>query len=114
METVRHFRWSGHASKRAAERFPEVTQEEIHALYGRARRAGKKTRRKIKAACPAQGQWMDHGYQGRYIMVHLRSGIVYVMAAVGTCTPILITVFPLPDWNLLDMSAAVLAETMMS
>lgn len=127
MTTTCHFLWTPHARERAKERFPFLAIEEIHDLYPRTRRVGKKMRRRIKILCPAQGKWMNHGFRGRYLMVHPKAGIVYVMAASPHLgfPPSLITLFPVPGEGLpegetrsdetdLRAAVAVLAESMTS
>jgi len=83
--------WSDHALQRARERFPDIDLEN---LYPGARRAGKKLKRKIKAACPVSAEKYMRGFNGRYVMV-TRCQIVFVMQAPET----VVTVFRLiePD-----------------
>lgn len=82
--------WTEHALERAQERFPGA---DMLVLYARARRAGKKTKRRIKASCPVSARkWMSSGFVGRYYLV-TRDGIVFVMQAPET----VVTVFDMNE-----------------
>ena len=79
--------WTPHAEQRARERFPDVDLEN---LYPRARRAGKKLKQKIRAACPTASKKYMRGFNGRYVMV-TACRVVFVMQAPET----VVTVFRL-------------------
>lgn len=59
--------FSPHALERIAQRFDGVDMGNKFELSSRV---GKKTRQKIKAACPVSAEkWMRDGFQGRYYRI---------------------------------------------
>lgn len=81
-------RLTAHAQHRWAERFPG---EEVSLAYARAKqRVGRKTRRAIRAACPAHERLMTGGFKGVYYQM-TPDRIVFVM----TPPEVVITVFRL-------------------
>jgi len=80
-----------HAQARWEERFPG---EELAAAYAQAQRGrvGRKTRAKLRKACPGNLQYMTSGFAGRYYLM-TPTNIVFVMQPPET----IITVFRLED-----------------
>lgn len=82
--------WTDHARERARQRFPGV--DLLHA-YAHARRAGRKTKARIRDNCPVSARrWMAQGFKGRYFLIGPER-IVFVMQAPNT----IVTVFRLED-----------------
>lgn len=76
-----------HAAARWAERFPDL---HLGDAYARARRGvGRKTRAKLRAACPAHVEYTQ-GFKGRYFLI-THDRIVFVMTPPET----IVTVFRL-------------------
>lgn len=93
MFTERHnvkYVWSGHATRRWAERFQGVDCQQD---FANCRPIGRKARAKIKKLTPHNAKKYMHGFRGRYFLLS-RSNIVYVIASGGTLkTDMVVTVF---------------------
>lgn len=66
-----------HAHRRWCERFPG---RDMMAEFARARRAGRKTKRKIRDLCPNHAKFCGGKFEGRYFRI-TREGIVFVVTA---------------------------------